>query len=80
MTIRSKNTGHIWYICNPEYLGECIIFHKHRKFQESGAGGMEYYGALCVPDEWKEAHAAAGVWCRVNESNVPWHPDKIGRD
>ncbi len=32
VTIQSKNTGHIWYIHNPEYPGEgeCIIFHKHR--------------------------------------------------
>ena len=32
VTIMSRNTGHIWYIHNPEYLGEgtCIIFHKHR--------------------------------------------------
>lgn len=31
VTIQSKNTGHIWYIHNPEYPGEgeCIIFHKH---------------------------------------------------
>lgn len=32
MTIMSRNTGHIWYIHNPEYPGEgtCIIFHKHK--------------------------------------------------
>ena len=32
VTIQSKNTGHIWYIHNPEYpgKGECIIFHKHK--------------------------------------------------
>ncbi len=32
VTIQSKNTGHIWYIHNPEYPdeGECIIFHKHK--------------------------------------------------
>lgn len=32
VTIMSKNTGHIWYIHNPEYPGEgtCIIFHKHK--------------------------------------------------
>lgn len=32
VTIMSRNTGHIWYIHNPEYLGEgtCIIFHKHK--------------------------------------------------
>ena len=31
VTIMSRNTGHIWYIHNPEYPGEgtCIIFHKH---------------------------------------------------
>ena len=35
VTIQSKNTGHIWYIHNPEYPGEgeCIIFHKHNAFQ-----------------------------------------------
>ena len=35
VTIQSKNTGHIWYIHNPEYPGEgeCIIFHKHRASQ-----------------------------------------------
>ena len=35
MTLQSKNTGHIWYIHNPEYPGEgeCIIFHKHRDSQ-----------------------------------------------
>ena len=32
VTIQSRNTGHIWYIHNPEYPGEgeCIIFHKHK--------------------------------------------------
>ena len=32
LTIMSRNTGHIWYIHNPEYPGEgsCIIFHKHK--------------------------------------------------
>lgn len=32
VTIQSKNTGHFWYIHNPEYPGEkaCVIFHKHR--------------------------------------------------
>lgn len=31
VTIQSKNTGHFWYIHNPEYPEEeaCIIFHKH---------------------------------------------------
>ena len=29
VTIMSKNTGHVWYIHNPE-PGNCIIFHKHR--------------------------------------------------
>lgn len=31
VTIMSRNTGHIWYIHNPEYPreGTCIIFHKH---------------------------------------------------
>lgn len=35
VTIQSKNTGHIWYIHNPEYPGEgeYIIFHKHRASQ-----------------------------------------------
>ena len=32
VTIMSKNTGHVWYIHNPEYPepGNCIIFHKHQ--------------------------------------------------
>lgn len=32
VTIMSKNTGHIWYIHNPEYPmeGSCVIFHKHK--------------------------------------------------
>lgn len=32
VTVMSKNTGHIWYIHNPEYPkpGTCIIFHKHK--------------------------------------------------
>ena len=32
VTIMSRNTGHIWYIHNPEYPGEgtCIIVHKHK--------------------------------------------------
>lgn len=32
VAIMSKNTGHVWYIHNPEYPepGNCIIFHKHR--------------------------------------------------
>ena len=32
VTIMSRNTGHVWYIHNPEYPlpGSCIIFHKHK--------------------------------------------------
>ena len=32
VTIMSRNTGHIWYLHNPEYSGEgtAIIFHKHK--------------------------------------------------
>ena len=32
VTIMSKNTGHFWYLHNPEYLdqGTVIIFHKHK--------------------------------------------------
>ena len=32
VTIMSRNTGHYWFIHNPEYLapGTCIIFHKHK--------------------------------------------------
>ena len=32
VTIMSRNTGHIWYLHNPEYPGEgtVIIFHKHK--------------------------------------------------
>lgn len=32
VTIMSRNTGHYWFIHNPEYPtpGTCIIFHKHK--------------------------------------------------
>lgn len=32
VTIQSKNSGHFWYIHNPEYMGDnaCVIFHKHK--------------------------------------------------
>lgn len=32
VTIMSRNTGHYWYLHNPEYpkKGTVIIFHKHR--------------------------------------------------
>ena len=32
VSIMSRNTGHVWYIHNPEYplTGSCIIFHKHK--------------------------------------------------
>ena len=32
VTVMSRNTGHYWFIHNPEYPtpGTCIIFHKHR--------------------------------------------------
>lgn len=32
VTIISRNTGHYWYLHNPEYPGEgtVIIFHKHK--------------------------------------------------
>lgn len=32
VTVQSKNTGHYWYIHNPEHPEEdaCVIFHKHR--------------------------------------------------
>ena len=32
VTIMSRNTGHVWYIHNPEYplMVSCIIFHKHK--------------------------------------------------
>lgn len=32
VTVMSRNTGHYWYIHNPEYpgTGSCIIFHKHK--------------------------------------------------
>ena len=31
LTLMSKNTGHYWYLHNPEYLeeGTVIIFHRH---------------------------------------------------
>lgn len=33
VTIMSWNTGHYWFIHNPEYStpGICIIFHKHKE-------------------------------------------------
>ncbi|MGN8946353.1 hypothetical protein ACTNEF_14890 [Bariatricus sp. HCP28S3_E4] len=32
VTIISRNTGHYWYLHNPEYLGEgsVVISHRHR--------------------------------------------------
>lgn len=32
VTIKSKNTGHYWYLHNPEYpeQGTVIIFHKYK--------------------------------------------------
>ena len=32
VTVMSRNTGHYWYIHNPEYpeKGSCVIFHKHK--------------------------------------------------
>ena len=32
VTVMSRNTGHYWYIHNPEYpgTGSWIIFHKHK--------------------------------------------------
>lgn len=30
VTIMSRNTGHYWYLHNPEYQGKMIIFHKHK--------------------------------------------------
>ena len=32
VTVMSRNTGHYWFIHNPEYPtpGTCIIFHKHK--------------------------------------------------
>ncbi len=32
VTIMSRNTGHYWYLHNPEYpnQGRVIIFHKHK--------------------------------------------------
>ena len=32
VTIMSRNTGHYWYLHNPEYpeKGTVIIFHKHK--------------------------------------------------
>ncbi len=31
-TVMSRNTGHYWYLHNPEYPGKgtVVIFHKHR--------------------------------------------------
>lgn len=43
VTIMSKNTGHIWYIHNPEYPGKgnCIIFHKHKASHSYHQHGRE---------------------------------------
>ena len=32
VTVMSRNTGHYWYIHNPEYPGQgsCVIFRKHK--------------------------------------------------
>lgn len=32
VTVMSGNTGHYWYLHNPEYLGEgsVVTFHKHK--------------------------------------------------
>jgi len=32
VTVMSRNTGHYWFIHNPEYPtpGTCILFHKHK--------------------------------------------------
>lgn len=32
VTVMSRNTGHYWYLHNPEYpeKGTVVIFHKHR--------------------------------------------------
>lgn len=34
VTIMSRNTGHYWYLHNPEYSDQrtVIIFHKHKAF------------------------------------------------
>lgn len=34
VTIMSRNTGHYWYLHNPEYpeKGTVIIFHKHKAY------------------------------------------------
>lgn len=42
--IRSKNTGHIWYIHSPGIRkeGECIIFHKHKQFHPFHKHGKAY--------------------------------------
>ncbi len=36
VTVMSRNTGHYWFIHNPEYPtpGTCIIFHKHKAAEE----------------------------------------------
>jgi hypothetical protein len=35
VTIKSKNTGHYWYLHNPEYPTESsvVVYHKHRYSQ-----------------------------------------------
>ena len=55
VTIMSRNTGHYWYLHNPEYpeRGTVIIFHKHKashpyrlpQGEHPAAGGTEHPGA-----------------------------------
>ena len=68
VTLQSKNTGHIWYIHNPEYPGEgeCIIFHKHRASQPYHKHGRARSLGQAV-------RSIIG-----HESNVPRHPEEGG--
>jgi len=43
VTIMSRNTGHFWFIHNPEYPtpGTGIIFHKHKAHQHGRANSLK---------------------------------------
>lgn len=42
VTVKSRNTGHYWYLHNPEYpdQGTVIIFHSHHA---DGTGRIRYH-------------------------------------
>ena len=63
VTVMSLNTGHYWYIHNPEYPGKgsCIIFHKHKAshpYHQHGRALVHFFEryALVVVIEFKKLH------------------------